>query len=206
MSRVTLCDSGVGNLSSVRAACERLGCTTETTRDPARIRDAEAVVLPGVGSFSAVEDLARGGLGDALRERAEADRPLLGICLGLQLLTEGSDEVPGRPGLGVIPGRCRALPPRVRTPHLGWNDVVADPGARVLRSGVAAFANGYALTTAPAGCSPRVCQGSAACRICSATPSMTCSPATGSEPGGHEPPVREVRLAAEYHLDAFSDD
>lgn len=149
MRTITICDSGVANVASVRAAFERLGCTTVVSADPARLRDAPAVVLPGVGSFDAVDGLRERGLASALVDRAAAGRPLLGICLGLQLLTEGSEESPDRQGLGIIPGRCRSLPPEVRVPHLGWNDVEADEGCRVLASGVAAFANSYALTVAP---------------------------------------------------------
>src|SRR5258706_10952207 len=91
------------------------------------------------------------GLDTVIRERASQGTPILGICLGMQLLCDASEETPGVAGLGVIAGTCRRLPANVRIPHLGWNKVTPEPEARLLAPGVAAFANSYALPPGPAG-------------------------------------------------------
>ena len=152
MTDVLILDSGVSNLASVCAAFERLGARPVVTSDPAAVRAAERLVLPGVGHFAAGRAaLARTGLDDALRDAVAAGVPTLAICLGLQLLTEGSDEAPGVAGLGVLDGVCRRLPPGVRVPHLGWNRVAPDAGSRLVAPMDAAYANSYALTEAPSG-------------------------------------------------------
>ena len=115
--RVVLADYGAGNLRSVCAAFERAGATPEITTDPAAVREAPLAVIAGVGH---VESAARGlaPVADALRERAASARPLLGICVGLQLLFEESEE--GGRGLGLLAGPVRRVrAPRV--PHMGWN-------------------------------------------------------------------------------------
>ena len=152
MSRVAVIDSGVANLASISDAISSLGCEVATTGRPEEVDRADYVVLPGVGHFEAgLRELRRRGLDRAVLRATEAGRPLLAICLGLQMLCDGSAESPGTPGLGVVPGSCRALPESVRLPHLGWNGVAAAEGCRVLTSGAAAFANSFALLAAPAG-------------------------------------------------------
>jgi glutamine amidotransferase len=114
------------------------------------VRAAPHVVLPGVGAFgAAMELLSRDGLTEALIDRLRAGRPTLAICLGLQLLCQGSDESPGVPGLGVVPGRATRLPNHVRVPQMGWNMVEPAPGCRLLRPGYAYFANSFRLATQP---------------------------------------------------------
>lgn len=148
---VVLIETGLANLASVEAALRRLGAETRRSQRADDVRAAEHVVLPGVGSFGAGRAaLRQGGLDRALRERVAENRPTLGICLGFQLLTEGSAEAPGVAGLGVLPGQVRRLPGGVAVPQLGWNAVAVED-AGLLHSGVACFAHSYALFDAPAG-------------------------------------------------------
>ena len=148
--RVVILDSGIANVASVASAFTALGAAPLVTRDAARAREATHLVLPGVGSFGAgMSALRSAGLDQVVLDAVARDTPLLAICLGLQLLTEASDESPGVTGLGVIPARCVRLPDSVSVPHLGWNAVVAE-GGRV-ESGYAAYANSYALPSAPDG-------------------------------------------------------
>jgi glutamine amidotransferase len=128
--RIAVVDYGSGNLRSVAKALERSGLPTCVTSDPSALRSAEGVVLPGVGAFAdAVRSLAAKGLDDAVRDSIEAGRPYLGLCLGLQLLFEESDEHGRSPGLGLLPGRVELFPARdpggrpLRVPHIGWNEV-----------------------------------------------------------------------------------
>lgn len=115
-------DYGSGNLRSVQKAFEHVGVPGAVGADPGAIREAAALVLPGVGAFgAAMEQLEGKGLVEPLVERIEAGVPFLGVCLGLQLLFESSEEDPGVSGLGVIHGDVRALPPTVKVPHIGWN-------------------------------------------------------------------------------------
>jgi glutamine amidotransferase len=122
---IAIADYGMGNLRSVEKALERIGKEAEITRDHARIRAAEAIVLPGVGAFpKAMEEIRRLELDRVLRERAEAGVPILGICLGMQLLFEGSEELGGAEGLGLLRGRVERLDSRgLKLPQIGWNAV-----------------------------------------------------------------------------------
>ena len=122
MSRIGLIDYGMGNLHSVQRALERLGAEVTPVRQGAAIEGCDALVLPGVGAFDpAMERLRQGDLASALRASCAAGRPLLGICLGLQLLFEASDEGQAA-GLGLLAGRVKALPrvPQHPIPHMGW--------------------------------------------------------------------------------------
>lgn len=122
MSRIGLVDYGMGNLHSVQRAFERLGATVVPVTSEASMAAAEALVLPGVGAFDpAMAQLQQSSLVEPLQRWCHAGRPLLGICLGLQLLFEGSDEGQA-PGLGILGGRVRALPrqPGHPIPHMGW--------------------------------------------------------------------------------------
>ena len=117
--RAVLADYGAGNLRSVVSAFERAGASATVTPEPDAVREAPLVVVAGVGNAeSAARRLEAGGLGDALRERVAAGRPLLGICLGMQLLFEESEE--GGSGLGVLRGPVQRLR-ATRVPHMGWN-------------------------------------------------------------------------------------
>ena len=122
MPRLGLIDYGMGNLHSVQRAFERLGAVVEPVYEGAAMARCDALVLPGVGAFDpAMERLREGGLATALQQACAAGQPLLGICLGLQLLFEASEEGQA-PGLGLLAGRVRALPrtPGHPIPHMGW--------------------------------------------------------------------------------------
>jgi glutamine amidotransferase len=123
VSTVALVDYGMGNRRSVEKALEHVGATVARTADPEEIRAADAVVVPGVGAFpEAMRRLNASGLDEVIRERAEDGTPVLGICLGMQLLFERSVEHEGAQGLGLLPGEVTALEaPKV--PHIGWNRV-----------------------------------------------------------------------------------
>ncbi|MCE5229345.1 imidazole glycerol phosphate synthase subunit HisH [bacterium] len=121
---ITIIDYGMGNLRSVAKALEHLGLASEITSDPERIAAAERLILPGVGAFGdAMAELGRRGLIAPIRAYAGSDRPLIGICLGMQLLFDDSEEAPGVAGLGLIPGRVRRFEPGLKVPHMGWNTV-----------------------------------------------------------------------------------
>ena len=122
MPRLGLIDYGMGNLHSVQRALERLGAAVEPVHHAGAIQACDALVLPGVGAFDpAMERLRSAGLEQPLKQSCAAGRPLLGICLGLQLLFESSEEGQA-PGLGLLAGRVRALPrrPGHPIPHMGW--------------------------------------------------------------------------------------
>ena len=117
--KVVLADYGAGNLRSVSSALARAGAETIVSPDPAVVREADLAVIAGVGHVAAcAEGLEREGLADALRERVESARPVLGICVGLQMLFEQSEE--GGQGLGFFRGPVVRLQAR-RVPHMGWN-------------------------------------------------------------------------------------
>lgn len=147
---VTIVRTGVANTASVIAAVERCGCACRLSEHAAEVGDAEILVLPGVGAFSAgMESLHRAGLVDALRERIAQNRPSLAICLGLQLLAAESQEAPGVPGLGLIDAQVQRFASGVRVPQFGWNSV--ETGGGLVEPGFAYFANSYRLTDAPPG-------------------------------------------------------
>ncbi len=115
---IAIADYGMGNRRSVEKALAHVGAESVVTAD---VRDASAIILPGVGAFpEAMRNLERTGLGEALIERAAAGVPLLGICLGMQLLFESSTEHEGASGLGILPGTVTVLE-SPRLPHIGWN-------------------------------------------------------------------------------------
>jgi len=119
-------DYGAGNLTSVKYAFAALGARAEVTRDTKAIAAADRVVFPGVGAAkSAMENLASYGLTEAVRTAALSGKPFLGICLGMQILFEHSDEDGGVDTLGVLPGRVRRFPdvPGFKVPEIGWNQV-----------------------------------------------------------------------------------
>nr|VFK80517.1 MAG: glutamine amidotransferase / cyclase [Candidatus Kentron sp. SD] len=122
---ITLLDYGAGNVRSVRNAIKSLGFSLRDVRTPDDIRRAERLIFPGVGAFgSAMARLRTDGYLAPLREYLDSGRPFLGICIGLQALFEGSEESPGVPGLGVIPGRVRRFPEgTLSVPQIGWNSI-----------------------------------------------------------------------------------
>lgn len=123
---LTLVDYGAGNVRSVINALSQLGESVTVARTPADIASAERLVFPGVGSFgSMMQTLEARGFVAPLRAYLAADRPFLGICLGLQALFEGSEEAPGVPGLGVLPGMVRRFTGDLSVPHIGWNGLRA---------------------------------------------------------------------------------
>jgi len=150
--RVTIISTGVANTASVAAAFRRLGADVELVDDPARVREASRVVLPGVGSFgTGMERLRSRGLADAVTDRVRDGRSLLAVCLGLQLLCESSDESPGVQGLGIVPARVERFPEGVPAPQFGWNRVESDPSCGIVRTGSAYFANSYRVIDPPPG-------------------------------------------------------
>ncbi len=119
---VAVLDYGIGNLRSAQKALEHVGADARLTADHGLIADADAVVLPGVGAFGAcVAALRASGLWDIAREKALGPTPFLGICIGMQLLFEGSDESPGIEGLAVLEGQVRRLRGAVKLPQMQWN-------------------------------------------------------------------------------------
>lgn len=149
---VTVISTGVGNTASLLAAFARLGVEARLTARPDEVRTASRVVLPGVGAFGpAMATLRATGLAEAVVERAEAGRPLLGICLGLQLLAQESAEAPGVPGLGILDAAVVPFGAGVRVPQLGWNRVTPSLETRLLEQGDACFANSFHLGRVPAG-------------------------------------------------------
>ncbi len=123
---VTIIDYGAGNVPSVERALQRLGAESQRTSSPECVSKAEVLLLPGVGHYAALiraldERKMRAPLIDAITRGV----PFLGICLGLQVLYESSEEAPQLRGLSVLPGKVRALPSNVKLPHMGWNQVIA---------------------------------------------------------------------------------
>lgn len=123
---IAVVDYGMGNLRSVAKALERVGGQVRVSSDPGEILEAKGVVLPGVGAFGAcMENLQRRGLVGIVREVVQRGTPFFGICLGMQLLFEESEEFGPVPGLGILPGRVVRFPQRrdLPVPHMGWNRI-----------------------------------------------------------------------------------
>ncbi len=146
---IAIADYGMGNRRSVEKALAHVGAESKITSD---VRDASAIILPGVGAFpEAMRNLERSGLGEQLIERAAAGVPLLGICLGMQLLFESSDEHEGAQGLGILPGAVTRLQ-SPRLPHIGWNLVTFERDATLTDGlgGQAAFYHVHSFACRPA--------------------------------------------------------
>ncbi len=129
-------DYGAGNTKSVAKACEALGERVFLTQDPAEISGAERAILPGVGAFgSAMKKLGESGLVSTIKDFADSGKPILGICLGLQLFFEESEESPGVSGLGLLKGRIKRIPggDGLRIPHMGWNELSFPRESRMFR-------------------------------------------------------------------------
>jgi glutamine amidotransferase len=127
--RVAILNYGMGNLRSATMAFEHVGASVEVTSDHDAVRAARAVVLPGVGAFpKAMEAVRRLGLDELVRERVEAGVPVLGICLGMQLLFDSSSELGGAEGMGLVRGTVEPLDAAgLKIPQIGWNSVRWDP-------------------------------------------------------------------------------
>lgn len=162
MSRpdVTIVDYGIGNLGSLRNALAKVGHTAEITSDPALVETADRLILPGVGAFDrAVTRLAESGLGAAVVASAGRGAPVAGVCLGMQLLMDGSEE--GElPGLGLIPGRAHRFPAvvdgeRLLIPHMGWSEAIPAKTSRLApalsEGGRYYFVHSYAVDAADPG-------------------------------------------------------
>jgi imidazole glycerol-phosphate synthase subunit HisH len=152
---IALIDYGAGNLTSVRKGFAAAGADLFTPADPSELRKAAGIVVPGVGNFAATSAL-EGPWTEAIRQAVGRGVPLLGICLGMQWLFEGSDEAPGVSGLGAIAGRCWRLPQQsaIKVPHVGWNSLHAPRPSRLL-DGVdertqVYFTHSYAAPVTPA--------------------------------------------------------
>lgn len=131
---ITIIDYGMGNLHSVEKAFEKVGAEVMVSRDPNDIKKADSLVLPGVGAFGdAMRNLERRGLVDVIREEVGAGKPFLGICLGLDLIFEESDEHGLHRGLGLVPGRVELLPTGLKIPHIGWNRITMRKKSRLLK-------------------------------------------------------------------------
>ncbi|MXW57074.1 MAG: imidazole glycerol phosphate synthase subunit HisH [Acidimicrobiia bacterium] len=121
---IAVLDYGIGNLRSAQKSLERMGADARLTADTGLIADAAGVVLPGVGAFGpCMAALCDTGLDEQARAAAADGRPFLGICIGLQLLYEGSEEAPGVAGLGILPGTVHLLPGNVKRPQMQWNQL-----------------------------------------------------------------------------------
>ena len=125
MTHIAILNYGMGNLRSVQKALARVGSVASITSDPAEARDADGVILPGVGAFpAAMRRVSELELDTFVSERVEAGAPVLGICLGLQLLFESSTEHGGAAGIGLLPGEVTELDARgLKLPHIGWEPV-----------------------------------------------------------------------------------
>ena len=133
---IAIIDYDAGNLKSVEKALLSLGEETVITRDPEVILNADKAILPGVGAFGdAMQNLKNFGLVDVIKQFTASGKPFLGICLGLQLLFESSDETPGAEGLGILKGKILRIPPceDLKIPHMGWNSLKISEGARLFK-------------------------------------------------------------------------
>lgn len=133
---IAIIDYDAGNIKSVEKALRRLGQDVKVTRDREEILHADKVILPGVGSFGdAMEKLVNYGLKDVIYEVVDKNIPFLGICLGMQLLFERSDETPGVEGLGILKGEILRIPETfgLKIPHMGWNSLHLQNDGRLFR-------------------------------------------------------------------------
>jgi len=143
--RIAVIDYGGGNVGSLVAALERRGADFTLTGEPAVVERAEAAILPGDGAFGATVDALRErGLDGPVRAVIAAGRPFLGICVGMQVLFDSSDEYGGAVGLGILPGEVRRFTAAPRVPHMGWNDLAVER-AHPFVDGIASGAWAYFL-------------------------------------------------------------
>lgn len=133
---IAIIDYDAGNLKSVEKALKYIGEEVVVSREPGEILEADKIILPGVGSFGdAMNNLDKFNLVDTIKKAVGKKIPFLGICLGLQLLFERSDETPGAEGLGILKGEILRIPPQegLKIPHMGWNSLEITPGAKLFK-------------------------------------------------------------------------
>ena len=142
---ITILDYGAGNLRSVQNTLDELGCAYTLVRDPASLRTASKIILPGVGHYGQMmRALDALDVRAALLDRIGAGTPVLGICLGMQALYESSEEAPDARGLAIFPGAVRRFPQGARVPHMGWNQIEpAKPSKLVEGRPYVYFAHSY---------------------------------------------------------------
>ena len=134
---ITIIDYGAGNIASVQKAFDFLGIETVLTAEPEKILNAKACVLPGVGSFAdAMQNIRDRKLEKPIKEFVKSDKPFLGICLGLQLLFESSEESPNVKGLSILKGKILKIPSQdnLKVPHMGWNSLKIDENSRLFKN------------------------------------------------------------------------
>ena len=132
--KITIIDYGMGNLYSVQNALRSIGAEPVVTSDAAVIAQAEKILLPGVGAFGdCMANLEKSGLIHVIMDSLHSGKPFLGICLGMQLLFEGSDEAPGVKGLGFFKGQVRLLHTELKIPHMGWNSLHIQNSGRLFK-------------------------------------------------------------------------
>ena len=146
---IAIIDYGAGNLHSVKNALDFLGAENVITGDIETILKADKVILPGVGAFGdAMNALTKSGLVPVIKQVVENNTPLLGICLGLQLMFEASEEAPGVEGLGLFKGKCVKIPYcGLKIPHMGWNSLELAKESKILSEDYVYFVHSYYLTT-----------------------------------------------------------
>lgn len=150
MGTVTIVKTGVANTAAVVVGFKRAGAETLLTNDPKDIASAKRVVIPGVGAFAAgIEELEKCNLIDLLKERIENDLPTMGVCLGMHLLCNESEESRGVKGLCVVNAKVKKFDVDVKVPQIGWNKITAASDAKYLSSGYAYFANSFCLKEEP---------------------------------------------------------
>ena len=137
---ISIIDYDAGNIKSVEKAIEFLGEEVEITSDKEKILASDGVILPGVGAFGvAMEKLHSRNLVETIKEYAKTGKPFLGICLGLQLLFDESDETPGVKGLGLLEGKIKRIPSEyedgttLKVPHIGWNNIDINPSSKLMK-------------------------------------------------------------------------
>lgn len=151
-AHVTILETGLANLASVIAAFKRLGADISIECDPITIQSAQRLVVPGVGHFGpAMNRLKQSELVQPLLNRVESNKPTLGICLGLQIFGEQSEESPDVSGLGWVSSQVKAFPTSVISPQMGWNKVIPSSNAKFLEEGYAYFANSFRFEDIPEG-------------------------------------------------------
>ena len=134
---IAIIDYGAGNLHSVKNALDFLNAESIVTGDSETILNADKVILPGVGAFGdAMKCLEKSGLVETVKAVAKSGKPLLGICLGLHLMFEESDETPGVKGLGIFKGKIVKIPEKdgLKIPHMGWNSITVNKNSRILKN------------------------------------------------------------------------
>jgi len=134
---IAIVDYKAGNLASVKKAFDHLGAETMVTDQPEAVAQADKIVLPGVGHFAATKALDESGLRETIIERIEQKVPFLGICVGMQWMLASSEEAPDVHGLALWPGECSRFPFRVKSPHVGWNNLQIRNGSSRLLRGIA---------------------------------------------------------------------